>query len=308
MKHTSDPVSKARILLILSMFIYGTIGLVVRSVTLSSAAIAMLRGCIGFLFLLLICFLRRKFPDMKQVRANLVLLLLTGAMIGLNWILLFESYRYTTVAVSTLCYYMQPVFVTLAAPLLLHEKLTVRKLLCVLAALIGMSFVSGFWSQGNTGGQQMTGILLGLGAAVLYAGVIIGNKKMSAIDPIAQTMIQLLGAAVVVTPYALPGLIRDLPQTGMTSWILVGIAGIVHTGIAYLMYFSAISQLPAQSTAILSYIDPVVAVGISALILREPLGIPGIIGAVLILGAALFSELPLPPRHSSPKSSTTRIS
>ena len=73
--------------------------------------------------------------------------------------------------------------------------------------------------------------------------------------------------------------------------MLILIVGVVHTGIAYVLYFGSFDGLKAQSAAILSYIDPVAALLFSALFLREPLSLPGIAGAVMIIGSAVVSEI-----------------
>lgn len=133
----------ARRNVIASMFIYGTIGVFVRYIPLPSSMTAMMRGLIGAPFLLLVLLSRRSRMDWGGIRRNLGLLCLSGAMLGINWILLFEAYRYTTVATATLCYYFAPIFLVAASPFVFGEKMTARKLLCVLAALLGMVFVSG---------------------------------------------------------------------------------------------------------------------------------------------------------------------
>lgn len=129
--------------LISSMTIFGTIGLFVKHTPLPSSLIAMIRGFIGMLFLLAVVFIKRDKISWQIIKKHAVLLFTSGAFIGVNWILLFESYRYTTVATATLCYYMAPIFIILASPIFLKERLTLKKLLCVTVALVGMIFVSG---------------------------------------------------------------------------------------------------------------------------------------------------------------------
>ena len=216
-------------------------------------------------------------------RRNLILLAITGALIGLNWIFLFESYHYTSVTVATMCYYMQPTIVILLSPLVFKEKLTIKKLCCATAAIIGMFFVSGIMSGAGIGAADTIGILCGLAAAALYASVIILNKKIHIDDAYQKTM--------VLVPYLL--VTEDLGALSF-HWQAAGmvvIVGIVHTGIAYVMYFGSMKDLKAQSIAVLSYIDPVFALLLSALVLHERPSIFGIIGAVLIIGSALVSEL-----------------
>lgn len=283
-----DPRSK----LISSMFIFGTIGIFVHYLPLPSAFIAMVRGFTGAAFLLLVMALKKQKPDKIAIKSNLLILLLSGAALGINWILLFEAYRYTTVATATLCYYFAPMLVILVSPLLLKEKLTARKLICVAAALVGMVFVSGILQTGFGGGSEYVGVLFGLGAACFYASVMILNKKLHDIEAYDRSVMQLGVAGIVILPYVLLTQHVAAADFNVTVIILLAVVGIVHTGVCYALYFAGMKDLPAQTVAIFSYIDPVVAILLSALFLKEPLGVYGIIGAVLVLGATFISELP----------------
>lgn len=274
-----------------AMGIFGTVGIFVKFIPLSSASVAFFRGLLGVLFLGTTMLLSRKKPDRAAIKRNLPLLCLSGIAIGFNWILLFESYRYTTVATATVCYYLAPVFLLLAAPLL-GEKLTLRKLGCIAAALVGLVFVSGMIEGGLPAFHEAKGILCGIGAAVLYATVMLLNKKLSPIPAYDKTILQLSASTAVILPYLLLTQGLALPQLTGVQWMLLLIVGIVHTGAAYAMYFGAMKDLSAHTIAIFSYLDPVIAVVLSALILKESLGFWGIAGSILILGSALYSELP----------------
>ena len=275
--------------ILISMAIFGTVGIFVRFIPLPSAVIAFCRGVLGCVFLLVLMAATGKYPNVQQIRQNGWLLAISGAAIGINWILLFESYRHTTVAIATICYYLAPAFVTLASPLI-GEKLTVKKLSCIGIALLGMVFVSGVFN-GNQSGSVL-GVVLGVGAAVFYASVILLNKKFSPIGAYDRTLCQLGAASLVIVPYLLVS--GGIHFTGMTTlgWVMLLIVGIVHTGVAYALYFGGIRDVNAQAAAILSYLDPVLSILLSALILREKIDVFSITGAVLILGSALYSELP----------------
>lgn len=279
-----------RIFLILSMCIFGSIGLIRKYIDLPSSIIALARAAVGAVFLLALLGIRRQRLDLTTIRKNIFLLLLSGFALGFNWILLFEAYCYTTVAVATLCYYMAPVLVILASPILFKERITKKKLICVLAALAGIVLVSGVLSPAEENAGDYRGILFGLGAAVLYATVVILNKKITIEASSDRTLIQLGVAALILLPYTLLTEDYSAMNPDLLCIALVLIAGIVHTGIAYSMYFGAIRVLPAQTAALYSYIDPILAIVLSALFLREPLSVGGIIGAVLILGVAFISE------------------
>lgn len=277
----------ARSEFILSMLIFGTLGLFVRWIPLSSAAIAFFRALIGALFLVVTQLVRRQSFAWQSIRHNALRLMVSGALIGFNWILLFESYRYTTIAVATLCYYLAPVFVMIAAPMVLHERWTRRKAICMVAALIGMVLVSGVLQGNAASASAYRGILLAVGAALLYAGVILLNKRMTDIAPIDMTFVQLTMAGLVVLPYAC--------AAGWGTWSLRGgllllVVGVIHTGFAYRMYFSSVQALDAHTVSILSYLDPISAVLLSALFLREPLTVWTIAGGALIIGAVISAR------------------
>ena len=272
-----------------SMAIFGTVGIFVRFIPMASAAIAFCRGVLGCAFLLILMALTGKKPNLRDIKRNGWILAISGAAIGINWILLFEAYRYTTVAIATICYYLAPAFVTLGSPLV-GEKLSGKKLGCIGVALVGMVFVSGVL-QGNQSGNFL-GVLLGLGAAVFYASVILMNKKISPISAYDKTLCQIGAASLVIAPYLLiAGGLEFSAMTGL-GWVMLLVVGIVHTGIAYALYFGGIRDVNAQTAAILSYLDPVLSILLSAWILRERLDVFSVIGAVLILGSALYSELP----------------
>ena len=274
---------------IASMLIFGTIGIFRRSIPLPSAFLAFSRGILGGLFLLAFLRLRKKDGARRLAPGLLLPLAGTGAMIGFNWMLLFEAYNHTTVAVATLCYYMQPTIVILLSPLVFRERLTGRKAVCALISIAGMVLISGV-TDGGGGSRDMTGILLGLGAAALYAGVVIMNKKIKGADAYQRTTVQLLAAGSVMIPYLLlTDGFSGVVFTPATLLLLLAV-GLIHTGAAYALYFGSMEGLAIQSIAVLSYIDPVSALLFSALLLREPLSMMNIIGAVLIIGSAMISE------------------
>ncbi|MCI7370032.1 MAG: DMT family transporter [Firmicutes bacterium] len=280
---------KSYIALVASMLMFGTLGIVRRYIPLSSAMLAMCRGVLGSVFLIFFVLVRGGKLKLPECRTALRLVL-TGAIMGLNWMLLFEAYNYTTVAAATMCYYMQPTIVILLSPLVFRERLGAKRLACAGAAIVGMLFVSGVLSGGAGQMQDIRGIIFGLGAAVFYATVIILNKKVVVEDVYAKTIIQLAGAALVMIPYVL--ITEGVPELALTPADigLVLLVGVVHTGVTYALYFGSMQRLRAQTVAVLSYIDPVFALLLSAAVLHESLTPLGIVGAVLIIGSAIISE------------------
>lgn len=276
-------------MLLSAMGIFGTIGIFVRYIPLPASAIAFCRAVLGLIFLLAVLLLSGRKPEKATIKANLLILIISGAAMGFNWILLFESYRYTTVATATVCYYLAPLLLLLASPML-GEKLTAKKLICVGVALIGLVCISGITEGSLPRTEELMGIGFGLGAALLYASVMFLNKKLPPMGAYDKTILQLASAAMVILPYLL--LTENIAVFSLTGlqWVLLLVVGIVHTGIAYWMYFGSLEKLSAKTISVLCYLDPVIAVLLSAILLKESMTPVSVLGSVLILGSALYSE------------------
>lgn len=277
---------KEKLSMILSMVIFGTIGIFVNYIGLPSGVIAAFRGITGAIVILIVMLLTGRKVDFKAIKKKLPVLLASGIAIGFNWILLFEAYRFTGIPVATVCYYTAPIIVVIASTFIFKDKLKAKQIICVIIALIGVALVSGVFQSDSS---RITGVLCGLGAAGLYASVMIMNKFMGNVEVYERTVIQLASAGLVVLPYALftMGDISFNPK----SAILLVVVGIVHTGFAYLLYFGAIKKLNSRTTAILSYIDPASAIILSSLVFMKMPAAYELIGVVLIMSAAILSEI-----------------
>ncbi len=278
-----------RLLMIASMTVFGTLGLFVRNIPVSSGELALYRAVLATLLIGLFLLLTNQRIPFASIKKEIPLLLASGVAMGINWIFLFEAYKYTTVSVATLSYYFAPVIVTVVCPILFKEKLTKKQTVCFIASTVGLVMITGIGNAGN--GKDFIGILFGLGAAVFYATVIILNKYIKNVEGIHRTFLQFLSAIVILLPYVLMTGGIALRNLNTVGWINLLTVGIIHTGVTYCAYFSSIKELSGQKTAILSYIDPLVAVLISVTVLEETMTIWQIIGGVLILGFTLLNEL-----------------
>ena len=281
---------QARISLILSMVTFGTLAPFVRNISVASGELALYRALLAAAMIGSFLLITKQKIPVRSLGKELYLLLFSGVAMGFNWILLFEAYKYTTVAISTLSYYFAPVIVTVVCPFLFHEKMTRKQILCFTMSTVGLSLVVGITDLGS-GGNNLIGVAFGLGAAVLYATVILLNKFIKGVTGIHRTFLQFLAAIVVLIPYVLFTGGITLNTLDTTGWICLLIVGLVHTGITYCLYFSSLKELPGQEAAILSYVDPLVAVVIGVLILKEPLSWQQLVGGLLILGFTLWNEL-----------------
>lgn len=282
-------VFNSRLMLIVSMTIFGTIGVFVRNISVSSGELALYRAVLAAVLIAVFLLVTKQKIPFANIKKEVPLLLASGIAMGFNWILLFEAYKYTTVSVATLSYYFAPVIVTIVCPVIFKEKLTGKQIICFVMSTLGLVLITGIGDAG--GGNDFVGILLGLGAAVLYATVIILNKFIKNVEGIHRTFLQFISAIVVLSPYVAMTSGVTLGSLKGIGWVNLLIVGFIHTGVTYCMYFSSLKELPGQKVAILSYIDPLVAVLISVTVLGETMTLWQIIGGVLILGFTLWNEI-----------------
>lgn len=284
--------NRSRWMLVASMTIFGTIGMFVRNIPIPSGELALCRAVMASIILAGYLLVTRQPIVFSAIKKELPLLLISGLALGVNWILLFEAYKYTTVSTATLSYYFAPVIVTALCPLIFRERLTKKQALCFTMSTLGIVMITGV--EGFSGSGEMPGILFGLSAAVFYAAVILLNKFIKTTDAVHRTFLQFLAAVVTLLPYvALSGGFHS-QALDAGGWINLLIVGSVHTGVAYCLYFASLKELPGQTAAILSYIDPLVAVIMSVTVLGEPMGLWQLLGGALILGFTLLNELSLP--------------
>ena len=281
---------KYKIGLMSAMLIWGSIGIFVKNIEFTSSQIALARAVLGSIFLISFSLISKQSISKENIKANFWVLIASGICLGFNWIFLFQAYNYTTIAISTICYYLAPIIVTFLSPLLFKEKLNGIKIFCIIGAMIGMLLVVGI-DGGSMEGNNVIGILYGLGAACFYASVVILNKNLKGISGRESAVIQLSVSAIFLIPYVL--LTSGINFTGVDT-ISIGlllILGILHTGIPYLIYFTCIQKLQSQTVAIYSYVDPISAIIMSAIILSESMSLLQVVGGVLILGSTFISEI-----------------
>ena len=285
MLHIMSP----RFMMVAAMAIFGTLGPFVRNIAVSSGELALYRAILAALLITGFLFLTKQKIPFATIKKEIPLLLTSGMAMGINWILLFQAYKYTTVSLATLSYYFAPVIVTLVCPILFRERLTIKQIICFIMSTLGLILIIGIGDVG--GGNNLLGIMFGLGAAVFYATVILLNKFIKNVEGIPRTFLQFIAAIIILLPYVFSTSGITLGDLDNIGWINLLIVGLFHTGITYCMYFSSLKELPGQKAAILSYIDPLVAVLISVVVLGEAMTFWQVIGGMLILGFTLWNEI-----------------
>ncbi|MFS0762328.1 DMT family transporter [Peribacillus phoenicis] len=280
---------KSKIQFILSMIIFGTMGLVVKYIDLSSSETAFLSSSIGCLFLVFVFFIMKKSIPWKLVKVNASTLFPSAIALGGNWIFLYQSYDHTTLANATLGYYFAPVFVMVLSPFVLKELLPIKKIVCIGVAILGMLLIIGNGISAS-GKDDLLGILFGLVAAAFYAALMLLNKFIQNMGMLEITIIQLGTTALLLFPYVLFTEGFGTLEVSRSSVPFIILLGVVNTGIGFWLFFSGMLKLKGQSIAMLSYVDPFVAILISAVILQEKMTIVQIIGGTLLLGSTFISE------------------
>lgn len=281
---------KYKLGIIISMLIWGSIGIFVKYINFTSSQIALVRAILGSIFLIIFSMISKESLSKEKIKSNLLVLICCGICLGFNWIFLFQAYHYTTVSTATICYYLAPIIVMFLSPFLLKEKLNSVKVCCIVAAMIGMLCIVGI-DKSSIGENNMVGILYGLSAACFYTGVVILNKFLKGISGRDSAIVQLSVSAIFLLPYVIFTEKISLVGVSSQSIILLLVLGVVHTGIAYLLYFTVIQKIESQTVAIYSYVDPISAIFMSAIILNESMSLLQIIGGILILGSTFISEV-----------------
>ncbi|MHC1549989.1 DMT family transporter [Phyllobacterium sp. K27] len=271
-----------------AMVISGTIGWFVLMSGQPVFSVVFWRCAIGALTLLAVC------GALGLLRPNVISLKILGlAMVGgvaivLNWVLLFAAYPRASIAIATTVYNVQPFMLVALGALIFKEKLTITKLAWLALAFAGMLLIVQAKPGGiYSGSDYMTGIALALGAAFLYAIAAIVAKRLRGTPPHLIALIQVSVGIVMLAPLAD---FAALPQT-TGQWASIVTIGIVHTGLMYILLYSAIQRLPTHITGSLSFIYPVAAILVDYFAFNHALQPSQLIGSAIILIAAAGTSL-----------------
>lgn len=273
---------------IVAMAILGTNGLLVVNLNFTSEAVVIVRTGLGAMFLGLVSMLTSRF-DIQTLRRDLLPATLGGLAVALNWLFLFAAYKEASVSLSILLCYCGPMVVLLLSPLLFREKLTPQSIIAGVIVAVGMWCMTG-WE--GLHGSTRVGMLYGLISGGFYALLLVCNKSIKHMESIHCTLYQLVIASLVICVYSLTtnGTLPLALPRGI-EWLYVFVLGVVNTGVAYALFFSAIKKLSGQTVALMSYIEPLTALLVSAIFLGERLLPLQLLGAICILGGTALGNL-----------------
>ena len=269
-----------------ALLLFGSNGIVASFIALSSYEIVLLRTLIGSILLIVLFALSKGKMTFFRHKKQFLFLAVSGIAMGASWMFLYEAYVRIGVSIASLLYYCGPVIVMALSPLLFKEKLTALKIAGFLSVLIGVFLING---NALTGDSDNFGIICGLLSAVMYSFMVIFNKKAENITGLENATLQLFISFLAVALFVgfKQGFAINIPTASVLPLFILGL---LNTGIGCYFYFTSIGSLPVQTVAVCGYLEPLSAVLFSVIFLKETMLPLQIIGAVLILGGALFSE------------------
>ncbi len=272
---------------IFALLLFGSNGIIASFIELGSLHIVFLRTFIGSLLLITLFFISGGKLSFYKYKRHFIFLIISGMAMGASWMFLYEAYARIGVSIASLLYYCGPVIVMALSPLLFKERLAPAKVFGFCTVLIGILMINGNIFEYRS---DVRGIVYGLLSAVMYAFMVICNKKAKNIVGLENSVLQLTIAFLTVALFIV---IKQeyIIQISKTSMLPILILGILNTGIGCYFYFSSIGKIPVQTVAICGYLEPLSAVLFALLLLHEKMTPPQIIGAICIIGGAMISEL-----------------
>lgn len=270
-----------------SLLLFGSNGVWVAAIALSSQEIVFLRLLLGAVSLLAIFALTRTKVTFHRYKKDFFFLALSGCAQGVLFLFLFKAYQLIGVSLASLAYYCGPVIVMVLSPLIFGEKLTRGKVTGFLVVLLGVALVNG---QAALEGKSILGLVCAGLASFMYAALVIATKKNEHIHGLENPTIQLVFSLLTVGLY-LACTQGFAIQVQPGDWLPILILGLTNTGLGCYLYYTSIGRLPAQQVALFGYLEPLSSVFYSALLLHETLAPIQIFGGLLIVGGALFGEL-----------------
>lgn len=276
-----------KIKLVLVMIIWGSLGVFTRSIPLSALSLAFLRAFIA----LPVLFVVMKMKKVDKVKWQLLMpYLISGVLLGFGWLTLFYGFKHTSISSAVIIYNMCPVYVMIFAPLVLKETISKIQIGVIFASFIGLFLIVG---HNLLEGYGYMGLALSAVSGMLYATIVLINRSIKVrVDNQVATFVQILTSMMVLLPFVLMDgdIIRvvNLDPMAITYTILLGI---LHTGVAYTIFFSLYEHMKSVEIVSYSFLEPLFGILFSVIFVGETLTFVQIVGGFLILGSTYIGEM-----------------
>ena len=276
-----------RMKLVFVMIIWGSLGVFTKSIPLSALNLAFLRALIALPVLFLI--MRWKKPGRVKFRI-LLPYLVSGVLLGFGWLTLFYGFKHTSISSAVIIYNMCPVYVMILAPLILKETISRIQIAVIALSFLGLCLIVG---HNLSEGCGYLGLGLSAVSGMIYAAIVLINRSIIIrADDQTATFVQILAAMLVLLPFvAMDGRIAMVADLDARAVLFILLLGVLHTGIAYTLFFSVYQYLKSVEIVSFSFLEPFFGILFSVLITGERLALPQVIGGALILGSTYFGEL-----------------
>ena len=275
-----------KVKLVAVMIIWGSLGVFTRSIPLSAWSLAFLRALIA----LPVLFAALKMKTTAKPKPSLLIpYLISGILLGFGWLTLFYGFKHTSLASAVIIYNMCPVYVMIAAPLLLKEAVSKIEIAVIFTAFIGLLLIVG---HDLLAGVGYMGMALSAVSGMLYATIVLLNRSIKVrLDNQTATFAQILAAMAVLLPFVLmDGNVFTVTSMDTTAILFTILLGVLHTDVAYTLFFSLSAQMKSVEIVSYSYLEPLFGILFSVLVVGEVLTPQQILGGILILGSTFIGE------------------
>lgn len=276
-----------RIKLVFVMIIWGSLGVFTRSIPLSALSLAFLRALIALPVLFTIMKIKKAEPVKLR---QLIPYIISGILLGLGWLTLFYGYKHTSISSAVIIYNMCPVYVTILAPLVLKEAISKFQTAVIFASFYGLFLIVG---NNLSEGYGTMGLALSAVSGMLYAAIVMINRSIKIrVENHTATFVQILAAMLTLLPFVLiDGNIDTVVHLDLLAAVYTVLLGILHTGVAYTLFFSVYAHMKSVEIVTYSYLEPLFGILFSVIFIGEKLTPPQIIGGLLILGSTYLGEM-----------------
>lgn len=286
MERSSHP-NASIINLTLGLVLIGTVGAAVLKSGLDPVTIVFWRSVIGTLFLLIWCFATGILPDRTLTRRNLLIGAVAGASLVLSWAAFFGGIILTTITTGTIIMHIQPFFILMLGALIWKQKVTRDQMAWLVAAFVGVVLASGLsLSSGAMDHKWLLGVLITFGGAMLYAVTAVAGKALENQRGEITTLCQTVVGVLIFAPFVNFDLAIPMP-----SWGWLAVIGVIQTGIAWVLIYSALPRVSTPLIAVLSFVNPLTAITTDWLFFGRVLGLAQGAGLVLIIVSTLGMKL-----------------
>lgn len=264
----------------------GTIGLFIERSGADPLTAVWCRCVFGLLALSAWLFVFRRTGELRLAPAALAAAVAAGTLMVSSWGFFFAALSHTSIGVATVVVHVQPFWVMALGACLGGETVSRRQGLAAGAALLGLVLASGLEVSAAEGGGTALGVALSLASSLCYAGVVLLARRAGGASPLVLAWWQ---CAVGTLALAWWPWTQGWPAGAAWGW-LAGL-GVVHTGLAYVLWYAGVTRVGSGRLATLQFVYPATAVLVDALAYGRWLG-PVQWAGVLLMGIGLLSVRP----------------